>query len=283
MALHGLLDDETIEAIISGDEVDARFDAIVAFAWGVRRLGEGPAPNPSRALEAVFAGEVDRRRSVARRGWNGPAAKVAGLGLAAKVALGTSLAAAGVVAAGAGGALPGPVTERVRDGIEAVTPARFGHPESERDGTPAEREQRSGFGDRVSGDATGADDGEPGVDGREIRDEAPGAEVRRGGPGTGGRGGAGSAGASPVPSTVPDVPDLPDDAGEAREPGAGVDPGAPGPGSAPGATAPGAPVSPPTSLGPAPSTDVPSTTVPSAPTTVPRGGGSGASSSARGG
>jgi hypothetical protein len=128
-----LPDDETIEAIVAGDEVDARFDRVADFARQVRALGDGPPPPPSPALEAAFAGGLTRRRRQEvprRRGrLTTTAAKVAGLGVVAKIGLGTSVAAAGVVAAGAGGVLPDPATREVRAGIEAVTPFDFGPPD----------------------------------------------------------------------------------------------------------------------------------------------------------
>jgi hypothetical protein len=56
MASAGQLDDVTIESIVAGDRVDARFDRIVAFVRQVRSLGEGSPPAPSLALRVVLAG-----------------------------------------------------------------------------------------------------------------------------------------------------------------------------------------------------------------------------------
>jgi hypothetical protein len=151
-----LPDDETIDAIVAGDPVDARFERIAGFARQVRQLGDGPPPPPSPALEAAFAGRPERRRrqgvSLPRGRLTTTAAKVAGLGVVAKIGLGTSVAAAGVVAAGAGGVLPDPATREVRAGIEAVTPLDFGPPGPTR--SPAEPDRSGPTPTPVSGDAS---------------------------------------------------------------------------------------------------------------------------------
>jgi hypothetical protein len=274
----GLLDDETIEAIVAGDEVDARFDQLLAFARHVRTLGDEPPPPASPALEALFAGADAPRH---RRRLAGVVAKVAGLGLAAQVGLGASVAAAGVVAAGAGGALPGPATDGVRSAIEAVTPIDFGG--SGASDEPARPDDPDRFGDRVSSDATGESDGDPGVDGGEISDEAPGAAHR---PGTTGNPGLDHARETPAAPHLPDQPGGTGGSGgsdssdssttDTSDHPSGVEdtPGA----TAPGATAPGRTVQDPLAT--------PSTTVsPSAPAaTGPRGNaGGGGDSAARGG
>jgi hypothetical protein len=214
MSPTGLLDDETIEAIVAGDDVDARFDQIVAFARHVQALGDGPPPPASPALEAMLAAPRSRIGGNGRRPRTlaVAAAKVAGLGLAAQVGLGATVAAAGVVAAGAGGVLPGPANDRVRGAIEAVTPIDFGGPGASDE--PARQDDPDSFGSRVSDDATGGRDGSPGVDGGEISDEAPGAAHRRdraGGNGDG-RGGDGAA-ETPAAPQLPDVSDESDESG----------------------------------------------------------------------
>jgi len=184
------LDDDTIEAMVSGDDVDARFGQLTAFVHTVRSLGEGPAPRPSSRLEGVFAGSVaiaparGGRRRTLPRGLSTAAAKLAALGLAAKIGLGTAVAAAGVAGAGAAGILPDQANDQVRRGIEAVSPVEFDHPGDDADG---HRETGENFGDRVSSDATGESDGENGVDGQQISDEAPGAEHRPDDPGQNGQ------------------------------------------------------------------------------------------------
>lgn len=294
----GLLDEETIEAIVTGDEVDARFDQIVAFARQVRAVGDEPPPPVSPALEAVFAGRAVPR---SRRGrlpgrLATAAAKVAGLGAVAKIGLGTSVAAASVVAAGAGGVLPGPVNEGVRGAIEAVTPVDFGDPGTSDE--PADRDDPGRFGDRVSSDATGESDGDPGVDGGEVSEEAPGASHRPSGTGPPENRGLDRAGETPAAPNLPDGaggpgaadpsgpsngPEQPEERGEPGRSGesdggngTGVS-GTPG-ATAPGATAPGRTVQDPA----APSTP---TTTSSAPTSTVgrRNAGGGGSSAASGG
>jgi hypothetical protein len=285
MSLTEPLDEETVEAILAGDEVDPRLRRFVALAQGVRTLGDEPLPPPSPALEAVFAAG-DRRNGAAHAGLGAqpvepdplhpsdPAdpsdpsdqtapledgeggrrlhlvAKVAGLGVAAKVALGASVAAASLAIAGAGGVLPEPVTTPVRHAIEAVTPIDFGDGTAGTDGGEdsgqpgggpgGEGSEPGSFGDRVSPDATGESDGRPGVDGGQVSDEAPGADNRPDSPG-----GTGLDQAEETPAE----PHLPDDVGDPDDddsdddgPGAsGSTPGATAPGStAPGSTAPGA-------------------------------------------
>jgi hypothetical protein len=152
------------------------------------------------------------------------AAKLAALGLTAQVGLGVSVAAASVAGAGAAGVLPEPANDRVRDVIEAVTPADF-------DAPAAATEQPARFGDRVSSDATGESDGEPGVDGQQISQEAPGAAHRPTDPGSSGQSdatGVDRAAETPAAAHLPaDVP------ATSHEP-----PETPPTGPAPAATAP---------------------------------------------
>ena len=165
------LDDDVVEAIVHGRPVDARFDPVVAFARQVRSAAVDLAgPAPSDELARILRGDIEisqetQRMNVGR--FAAIAARVAGLGAAAKISLGASLAAASVAGAGAAGALPGPATDAVRGAIETVSSVDFGddeHPEN--------------FGDQVSDDATGESDGEHGVDGQQISEEAPGADHR---------------------------------------------------------------------------------------------------------
>jgi hypothetical protein len=130
--------------------------------------------------------------------------KLASLGLAAKVGLGVTVATAGVAGAGAAGVLPDQADDRARDAIEAVTPVEFDE--------PAAGHGDDHFGGVVSSDATGESDGQPGVDGSEISDMAPGAEHRPADPGQGSpRGGApgetglDQAGGSPATSGLLDA------------------------------------------------------------------------------
>jgi hypothetical protein len=189
------IDDEAAEAIISGEPVGDRFEPLVAFAQHVRATGAGPCPKPSAELTALFEGHASAelgpvahsvttalpastgrvRRSSAtpsarqgRRSIAAVAAKVAGLGLLAKIGLGASIGLGGVAAAGATGILPEPASNAVQAAIETISPL-----ELRNNGTEQDR-----FGDRVSTDATGESDDTPGVHGPDIANEAPGAEHR---------------------------------------------------------------------------------------------------------
>ena len=132
-----LPDDATIELLLAGhhDRVESG-DLVAAFAEEVRFAVSGPAPEPSPELAAVFvsgfAAEKGDRSATAgsnvhgsaeqvagvpswrrgrimskRRFLSGAAARLAGLGVAAKVALGVSVAAASVATVGAGGMIAG--------------------------------------------------------------------------------------------------------------------------------------------------------------------------------
>ena len=155
--------DDVLEAIVRGDAVPSSHASLASFAREVRALEDDPVPGPSDELAALLEG---RPLNVARLA--SATGKVAGLGLVAKIALGASLAAAGVVTAGAAGVLPATANHAVRGAIEGVTPVHFDD----------EQDHPENFGDRVSSDATGESDGKNGVDGRQISDEAPGADNR---------------------------------------------------------------------------------------------------------
>jgi hypothetical protein len=94
--------------------------------------------------------------------------RIAGLGAAAKIGIGVSVAAATVAATGAAGMLPAGASHGVRHAIEAVTPVTFHD----------EQDHPDNFGSRVSSDAKGDSDGQNGVDGHTISSEAPGAAHR---------------------------------------------------------------------------------------------------------
>ncbi|MGH9212119.1 MAG: hypothetical protein ACRD2C_15750, partial [Acidimicrobiales bacterium] len=133
------------------------------------------------ALEAAFVagpepGVLHRtRRNVLNNGFRTASAKVTALGVIAKIVLGAALATAGLAGAGAAGTLPGRMEDKVRRAIEAVTPVDFED--------PAAGDGPARFGERVSSDATGAADGDNGVDGQTIADQAPGAAHRPADPG----------------------------------------------------------------------------------------------------
>jgi hypothetical protein len=243
------LDDRAIEAIIAGDDVAAELQPLATFASGVRAEGDRHAPRPSPALAQLIAtgggpasSDVD---ADAHAGTSDPLssrrklalAKVAGLGLVAKLTLGAGAAAASVVGGGAAGVLPGKANHVVRNAIEAVTPMAF--PDDDAPATSLREPAGTGgdHGDRVSSDATGESDGVPGVDGGATADDAPGASVRPSEP-PGRDGAPGPSGDAGTPSvSVPDnAPErAPDGTANPRPPAAG--PTAP-PDSTPPSTTP---------------------------------------------
>lgn len=130
-------------------------------------LSEGLSPEPTDAPTTAGAAVpgrpaapvADRARRM-RRALQLGVAKLASLGIVAKVGVASAAVAAGTVGAGAAGVLPGPVQEAVADGVAAVTPFRLP--------SPAGESAESGRG--VAGDAT---DEEPGGVGRGVAEEPP--------------------------------------------------------------------------------------------------------------
>ena len=139
----GILDDETIEAILRGHQPpEDALGPLVAFAQDVRAVAECPVPRPSPALAEIltegFSTEKGDLLVTAASNVNGPETQAAGLpkwrkrpnmlptgilsGLAAKIVAGVVAALAGVTAVGAAGALPGPTQHVVADVINSVTP-----------------------------------------------------------------------------------------------------------------------------------------------------------------
>jgi hypothetical protein len=187
---------DVIEAIVQDQPVDPIYAPVVAFARHVRAVGDGPAPRPSNELAALLEGRtkpdlgsadaLDRLaaagpgegsgRNHRRTGQRlttratGVTTKVAGLGLVAKIGLGTSLAAASVAGAGAAGVLPAAANDTVRDAIEAVSPVHLfdasDEPTSSDDRDPSDRT------------GTSESDGDEAGDGPAIADDAPGADHR---------------------------------------------------------------------------------------------------------
>jgi hypothetical protein len=169
MSATPLFSDDLIEAVVADRPLGPAHASLVTFARSVRALGEGPAPRPSAELAALLEHGLDTAAeatgvpegpTAARAaGW---AARVAGLGIVAKVALGSSLAAAGVGAAGAAGVLPAPANDTVRHAIESVTPVEFddGGAGSDRpapSSTAPAGDEGDGTDPTVGNDATGAD------------------------------------------------------------------------------------------------------------------------------
>jgi hypothetical protein len=220
--------DEVIEAIVRGQPVTEAYEPLGAFAEQVRLLGSAPAPPPSPELAKLLAGRNADLVVVGRLGGRserkrmpgidrvaGLTGKVASLGLVAKLGLGASLAAAAATAAGAAGVLPASANHAVRGAIEGVTPVEF----------DSNGNDDANFGGRVSADATGESDGENGVDGQQISDEAPGAANRPDSgpadeaPGQSGETGLTQANQTPAAEHAPDTPGAPSDAGNADDPG----------------------------------------------------------------
>jgi hypothetical protein len=140
--LGDLIDDETVEALVAGRPVDPRFDHLAAFTHEARALSDRPPPKPSAALAAYVARGGAPAAAAAPAATTPPrprrrhavAASLARLGLAAKIAIGASVGAVSVAAAGAAGVLPEPANREVRHLIEAATPIEFPEPA---DGAPA--------------------------------------------------------------------------------------------------------------------------------------------------
>jgi hypothetical protein len=229
--------EELIEAIVWGDPVPEAFEPLEAFAEQVRRLGCAPAPPPSPELAKLLAGRdadlvvvgipggrSERKRMPGIDRVAGLTGKVASLGLVAKLGLGASLAAAAAAGAGAAGVLPASANHAVRGAIENVTPVEF----------DSNGDDGSNFGDRVSADATGESDGEHGVDGQQISDEAPGADNRPDSgpadeaPGQSGETGLTRANQTPGAENAPDTPGAASADAEQGDPDGDGEPGTAG-------------------------------------------------------
>jgi hypothetical protein len=243
MSLTWLLDDETSEAILRCDRVDPGLEHLALFAKQVRDLGDGPSPPASPALQALIASGGRQAGAAGRNPMFADEAvtstgRVASLGFAAKLGLGTAAAALSMAGAAAAGVLPDQANDAVRHAVEAVTPVEFTEPADE---------HPTNFGDRVSTDATGDSDGQPGVDGATISEEAPGAVHRPADPGQPADIGLDRAGQTSASSHLPeDIPDSqadgttePSDAPPAGPPSS-VDGGASG-GHTPPSTTPAQP------------------------------------------
>lgn len=134
--------DDAVEALLSGASPDGDLAGIAAFVAGVRAAA-GPAPVPSATLARFLATGISTDKgdlpATAASKVHGPARQVsgppkwrrltmkikgyvAGLGVAAKVALGAGIAAAATTGAGAAGVLPPPVQHAVAATVDAVTP-----------------------------------------------------------------------------------------------------------------------------------------------------------------
>lgn len=176
------LDDRALEALLSGARsTPSGLDWLLPFVEELAEASSQPAPVVRPALAALLADGLPaagatRVDEVAAAAVVAPApawaasprkhrrlgAKLAGLGLAAKVGLGVAVAAASTTAAGAAGVLPGPAQHAVATVVGAATPFTF----------PGSASPKADFGAKVSTDATGASDGVHGVDGKAVSDAA---------------------------------------------------------------------------------------------------------------
>ena len=145
MPRHQPFDDDAIEALLAGTTRDAGLADLASFVADVRSSAEAfPIPSPALAAALASGLSIDKGDLPATAASNvhGPAPQVAGLpkwrrlrmkiqgflaglGVAGKVALGASLAAAATTGAGAAGVLPGPVQHVVASTVSAVTPFEF--------------------------------------------------------------------------------------------------------------------------------------------------------------
>jgi hypothetical protein len=222
MSLTWLLDDETSEAIMRCDAVDPGLEHLAVFAKQVRNLGDGPAPPVSEELQALMAsgggqgrGAVGGNRMFADQTATATG-RVASLGFAAKVGLGAAAATLSMAGAAAAGVLPDQANDAVRHAVEAVTPVEFTEPAEE---------HPTNFGERVSRDATGASDGQHGVDGDMISDQAPGAIHRPADPGQPASTGLDRAAQTPAAPHLPtDVPATQADESDGPPDGVPADP-----------------------------------------------------------
>lgn len=184
------LDDRALEAVRAGASFAGNdFAWLGAFAEDLRAAATRPVPVVRPALATLLAEGISteksdlpataasnvtgpvsqaaglpkwRRKMLITELLSGLAAKLAGLGMAAKAGMGLSLAAASATAAGATGVLPGPAQPSVATVVAAATPFTF----------PDSASASAEVGAIVNGDATGATDAEVGVDGKAVSDEA---------------------------------------------------------------------------------------------------------------
>ena len=165
-------------------------------ADALRRMSSGPAPSPSADLDAFFSGGMRRgQRRVARLTTGG-----ASLGVAAKVLLGTALAAASVGAVGAAHVLTNEPATRHRPPAVVSTAPRS----EPRSGAAARPSPGTSRWSQTGSDPVGAPaDGAPTAPGTTERDTSV-----PGGTGPGSTDGA----AAPTPSGAAGTTAGPDDA-----------------------------------------------------------------------
>lgn len=132
---------DPLEAVLGGSVTPGdNLDLLASFVDEVRVAASGPAPEPKANLAAMISGGLspDPAPAGATEGaatepsWRSKRmsirtalAKAGGLGLAAKIALGTGVAAASVTTAGAAGVLPEPAHDVVAEVVAATTPFKL--------------------------------------------------------------------------------------------------------------------------------------------------------------
>lgn len=164
-----LLDDDTIDAFLDGEPVPVQIRHLAEIRSLVDVVGDGPPPPASPVLARVLAGAPDAptlvgaARPATRRRTR--LARVAGVGIAVKLAVGVSAAAAGVMGAGAAGVLPETADKAVRHAIEIVSPIEFD------DTDPGVRRGDDLTGTSDDGPRHGAGDG---IGTTDRRDDGPG-------------------------------------------------------------------------------------------------------------
>ena len=121
MNANELPDEVAVEALLKGRPLDPELAPMAGLIEDLRSLAQGPPPAPSAALASVLsdglteaagspAGRADKRsKTMGTR--SGLLAKLAGMTMAAKIALGTGVAVAAVGAAAVGGLPEGPVLQ----------------------------------------------------------------------------------------------------------------------------------------------------------------------------
>ncbi|MBW3663661.1 MAG: hypothetical protein KY469_11230 [Actinobacteria bacterium] len=194
------LSDATIGRLLAGGRPDdADLYELADFVSALHRAVAGTPQCPSDALSEIFSDGLDpvrpsyalttadpSRTARGRRLVRTLATRFAAFGLFVKLGLGAAVAAAATTGAGAAGVLPAPVQDAVAGVVGTVTP--FELPSSASDTAREAVERRGGpgsagdedrapaleadLGQEVAEDATGQSDGEPGVEGREVADEA---------------------------------------------------------------------------------------------------------------
>ena len=140
MTKHRISDDE-VEALLRGDaagvspELAALAESLIEFRAAAFATTAQPSAAVLARLEAdapVPAGAISRKKRVRKMvSW------FAGLGVLAKIILGSTVAAAAVAGAGAAGALPGGAQDVFDTVVSVVVPATDDEPESTPTGDPS--------------------------------------------------------------------------------------------------------------------------------------------------